>query len=165
MMGDIMLSRRLFLKGVLSALAGFGCIATPLLKHDDFSALTDSGIHLSGFEPRWFHLRKTAEGYTVPVTLATVAGSSLILTKSFQPGRRAVYSAASWADLVEKILQHQGPAAERSALVRWVLGPAVDIDLRNHYLEIPDSLIVAAGLKNSSLILAFDGKKGFLQAA
>jgi hypothetical protein len=50
-------------------------------------------------------------------------------------------------------------------MIRLVVAPAIDVDLQENYLEIPDFLKAHAELKKSNLILAFDGEKGFLQTA
>lgn len=106
-------------------------------------------------------------GYIAPSNLAVFAGAPLIITRSLQPGRLALFSEGAWADLVEKVRLYQAPNSSevRSAMLRLIIAPAAEINLRDHYLELPESLLAHTGLENTDLVLAFDGKNGYLQAA
>lgn len=158
-----MLGRRSFLKGIFGAMAGFGCMAAPLPKRGAFPVPPDIASDPSGLELGWFQLEKTGRGYVLPKLLATITGEALIVTKSSHPGRLAVYSEAEWLQLVERLCQ--APTNVRSAILRLIIAPAIEIDLRDPYLKIPKSLKAHAGLGTRSLLLAYDGRKGFLQAA
>lgn len=158
-----MTGRRSFLKGIFMTLAGCACLVAPRPK---LVALPEPPVFASepaGFELGWFQLEKTERGYAVPKLLATISGGVVIVTRSSHPGRLAVYSQATWLRLTEEL--RQVPADVRHAVIRLVIAPAQEIDLRDPYLEIPEFLRAYSGLGNRSLLLAFDGQKGFLQAA
>lgn len=155
--------RRSFLKGIIGAMAGCVCLVAPRPKP---VALPEPPVFASepaGFELGWFQLEKTEKGYVVPKLLATLTEGVVIVTRSSHPGRLAVYSKAEWLRLTEEL--RQVPADVRHAIIRLVIAPAHEIDLRDPYLEIPEFLRAYSGLGNRSLLLAYDGKKGFLQAA
>jgi len=158
-----MTGRRSFLKGIIGAMVGFACLVAPRPKSVAFPDPPDFTSEPSGFELGWFQLEKTEQGYVVPKLLATISGGVVIVTRSSHPGRLAVYSQATWLRLAEEL--RQVPADVRSAAIRLVIAPAQEIDLRDPYLEIPEFLGAYSGLGNRSLLLAYDGQKGFLQAA
>ena len=158
-----MTERRSFLKGIIGAMVGCVCLVAPRPK---LVALPEPPVFASepsGFELGWFQLEKTERGYVVPKLLATLTGGVVIVTRSSHPGRLAIYSQAAWFQLTEEL--RQVPTDVRSAVIRLVIAPAHEIDLRDPYLEIPEFLGAYSGLGNRSLLLAYDGKKGFLQAA
>lgn len=159
-----MSGRRSFLKGIFGVMTGFGCMVAPLPKRVAFPVPPDFAPDLSGFEMGWFQLEKTEWGYVVPKILATIPGEVLIITRSSHPGKLAVYSKAVWLQLVDRLRFSQTPTEVRSAIIRLIIAPAEEIDLRDHYLEIPKRLKAHAGLGNRSLLLAYDGEKGVLQA-
>ena len=158
-----MTGRRSFLKGIIGVMAGCVCLVAPRPK---LVALPEPPVFASessGFELGWFQLEKTEQGYVVPKLLATISGGVVIVTRSSHPGRLAVYSQATWLRLTEEL--RQVPADVRHAIIRLVIAPAQEIDLRDPYLEMPEFLRAYFGLGNRSLLLAYDGQKGFLQAA
>lgn len=160
---EVMNGRRSFLKGIIVAMAGCACLVAPRPKLVAFPVLPDFASEPSGFELGWFRLEKTEKGYVVPKLLATLTEGVVIVTRSSHPGRLAVYSQSAWFQLTGGL--RQIPADVRHAVIRLVIAPAHEIDLRDPYLEIPEFLGAYSGLGNRSLLLAYDGQKGFLQAA
>lgn len=158
-----MTGRRSFLKGIFMTMAGCVCLVPPRPKLVALPVPPDFASEPTGFELGWFRLEKTERGYVVPKLLATISGGVVIVTRSSHPGRLAVYSQTAWLRLIEGL--RQAPTDVRSAVIRLVIAPAQEIDLRDPYLEIPEFLRAYSGLGNRSLLLAYDGQKGFLQAA
>jgi len=158
-----MTGRRSFLKGIIGGMAGCVCLVAPRPKPVAFPVLPDFASEPSGFELGWFRLEKTERGYVVPKLLASLTEGVVIVTRSSHLGRLGVYSEAAWLRLAEEL--RQVPADVRSAVIRLVIAPAHEIDLRDPYLEIPEFLRAHSGLGNRSLLLAYDGQKGFMQAA
>ncbi|TRO77863.1 twin-arginine translocation signal domain-containing protein [Trichloromonas acetexigens] len=126
-----MTGRRSFLKGIIGAMAGCVCLVAPRPKPVAFPVLPDFASEPAGFELGWFQLEKTERGYVVPKLLATLTGGVVIVTRSSHPGRLAIYSQAAWFQFTEEL--RQVPTDVRSAVIRLVIAPAQEIDLRDTY--------------------------------